>query len=289
MVENNEIKALLHLIDDPDEEIYASVSNKLISFGKAIIPNLEHLWENVNSEAIQTRIELLIHQLHFRDLTDEFKNWIESDQELLKGALIISKYHHPDISTAYVYKEVEKLRRNIWLELNNYLTPIEKISVFNSIFYNYYKQTGVEISYENPDQFIINKVLENKTGNTLSNGIIYLTLCDLLDLPVNAIQIPQHFLLGYFDDYFDLLNPELNGESKIAFYIDPISGQMYSNKDVEQYLKKLKVEEKEVIFQKMDNKKIINLFITEMSKCYENENNIYKYQELLSLSKLLSP
>ena len=135
MVENNEIKALLHLIDDPDEEIYATVSNKLISFGKAIIPNLEHLWENVNSEAIQTRIELLIHQLHFRDLTHEFKNWIESDQELLKGALIISKYHHPDISTAYVYKEVEKLRRNIWLELNNYLTPIEKISVFNSIFY----------------------------------------------------------------------------------------------------------------------------------------------------------
>ena len=45
MKENKEISALLHLIDDPDEFVYNAVSDKIISFGKEIIPNLEHLWE----------------------------------------------------------------------------------------------------------------------------------------------------------------------------------------------------------------------------------------------------
>jgi hypothetical protein len=59
MEENREIYALLHLIDDPDEEVFGVVSNRLIDFGKGIIPNLENLWENTVSEDVQSRIELL--------------------------------------------------------------------------------------------------------------------------------------------------------------------------------------------------------------------------------------
>ena len=50
MEENREITALLHLIDDPDEDVYSTVSDKIISFGKEIIPNLENLWENKMDE-----------------------------------------------------------------------------------------------------------------------------------------------------------------------------------------------------------------------------------------------
>jgi len=73
--ENKEIAALFHLIDDPDEEVYSTVSTRLISFGKGIIPNLENLWEITNREDIQERIETIIHKLHFRDLTEDFTSW----------------------------------------------------------------------------------------------------------------------------------------------------------------------------------------------------------------------
>jgi hypothetical protein len=121
--ENKEIKALLHLIDDPDEDVYNTVSDKIISFGKDIIPNLEHLWENVSNEDTQERIELLIHRLHFRDLTAEFAEWKDSGENLLEGAILVSKYHYPEMQPAQIRQEIEKLRRNMWLELNNYLTP----------------------------------------------------------------------------------------------------------------------------------------------------------------------
>ena len=64
MIENKEIIALFHLMDDPDEGVYKSVSDKIISFGKEIIPNLENLWENTLQEDTQERIEQIIHKLH---------------------------------------------------------------------------------------------------------------------------------------------------------------------------------------------------------------------------------
>ena len=75
MDSTKEINALLHLIDDPDEDVYNTVSDKIISFGKGIIPNLESLWENTNDEEIQERIETIIHKLHFRDLAAAFTDW----------------------------------------------------------------------------------------------------------------------------------------------------------------------------------------------------------------------
>ena len=140
MKENKEISALFHLIDDPDEEVYSTVSTKIISLGKGIIPNLENLWETTNSEDVQERIETIIHKLHFRDLTEDFISWKNSGCELLAGALLTARYHYPEMQETQAKQEIEKLRRNIWLELNSYLTPLEQINVITSILYNYYKQ-----------------------------------------------------------------------------------------------------------------------------------------------------
>ncbi len=287
MTENKEISALFHLIDDPDEDVYNTVSDKIISFGKAIIPNLESLWENTTSEEIQERIELLIHRLHFRDLRNDFITWKDGDADLLQGALLVARYHYPEMQSTTIFQEMEKLRRNTWLELNNYLTPMEQINVVTSILYNYYKQKGVEFAYTNPDDYLINKTLESKKGNAVSNGIIYIVLCEMLDLPVKAIHIPRQFILAYFDPQHDLLNPVGHASEKINFYIDPLNGQMYSHKDVESYFKRISVPPTTSYFRQMDNKRIIRFLLEELSKCFDDDRNKYKMEELMSLVNLL--
>jgi regulator of sirC expression with transglutaminase-like and TPR domain len=287
LVENKEISALFHLIDDPDNEVYSTVSNKIISFGKAIIPNLENLWENTSNEEIQERIESLIHKLHFRDLTKDFINWKNGSCELLQGALLTARYHYPEMQSLLALQEIEKMRRNIWLELNNYLTPLEQVNVITSILYNYYKQKGVEIAYSQPEDFLINKTLETKKGNAISNGIIYLVLCELLDIPVKAINIPRQFILGYFDSQYEFMNPAGHSSQKIIFYIDPLNGQIYSHKDVEGYFKRISVPPTTSYFKQMDNKRIIQFLLEELSKCFDDDRNRYKMEELLTLVKLL--
>lgn len=287
METNNEIYALLHLLDDPDEEVFEAVSTKIVDYGKPIIPNLEHLWETTPDEPTQERIEVLIHRLHYRDLAEDFRQWnVSGHHDLTLGALLTCKFQYPEMATAPVMQEIEKVRRNIWLELNNYLTPLEQINIVTSILYSYYGLKGNETNYKEPNEFLLHKTLEAKRGNQVSNGILYLLLCEMLDIPVRAINLPKQFIVAYFKyGYSDeqLLNPV----EKIEFFIDPTSGQVFTHKDVDNYFKRISVPPIDHYFKPQKNKDVIKQLLEEFSKCFSGEKDIYKQAELMDLVKLL--
>jgi regulator of sirC expression with transglutaminase-like and TPR domain len=288
MQENKEIKALFHLIDDPDEEVFSVVCGKIMDYGRGIIPNLENLWENTPSEDIQERIELLIHRLHYRDLTEEFESWNKSPyQDLLTASMLVARFQYPDLATTSIMQEMEKLRRNIWLELNSYLTPLEQVHVVSSILYNYYGLKGMEVGYQHPEEFLINKVLECKRGNTISNGILYLILSELLDIPVRAINIPKQFVLAFFKSD---INPddESSMQQQIEFYIDPLSGQVFTHKDVENYFRRISVPPVPSYFKPISHRRVIQTLLEEFSKCFDNPKDEYKMKELIVLSEKLA-
>ena len=287
METTKEISALFTLIDDPDEEVFGLVSNKIVDFGKVIIPNLEHLWETTPDEVTQQRIELLIHRLHFSDLTEDFRQWsLAGHHDLMLGAMLTAKFQYPDLASAQVMQELEKVRRNIWLELNNYLTPLEQINVVTSILYSYYGLKGSETNYKEPNEFLLNKVLEAKRGNQVGNGILYLVLCELLDIPVKAIAIPKQFIVAYFKPGYseeNLLDPR----QKIEFFIDPTSGQVFTQQDVDNYFKRIAVPPVGSYFKPLPNKQVIQNLLEEFSKCFVSDKDKYKQAELMELIKLL--
>jgi regulator of sirC expression with transglutaminase-like and TPR domain len=287
METNKEISALLHLIDDPDQEVFDAVSQKIVDYGKPIIPNLEHLWETTPDEQTQGRIELLIHRLHFRDLTEDFRQWsLSGHHDLMLGALLACKFQYPDISFTPVKQEIEKVRRNIWLELNNYLTPLEQINIVTSILYSYYGLKGNETNYKESNEFLLHKTLEVKRGNQISNGILYLMLCELLDIPVRAINIPRQFIIAYFKPGYSEENLP-NPFHKIEFFIDPTSGQVFTHQDVDNYFKRVAVPPVGTYFKPQSNKKVIRQLLEEFSKCFESEKELHKKMELLDLCKQL--
>lgn len=283
MQENTEIKSLLRLIDDPDLIVSQTVTDRIVSFGKDIIPNLEDFWEQQTDPALQEKIELLIHRLHFTDLKKEFIVWADRTPDLMAGVMLVSKYAYPEMDVTATFKAIEKLRRNIWLELNSYLTPIEQLNVLNSIVYSYFKQQGTELSYESCEPFLLNRVLESRKGNAFGNGTLLLILCHLLDLPVHAISIPRQFILGYFNIRAQELNPGGHASERIKFYIDPVNGGMYTHKDVENYFKKISVPPVSSYFRPMPVKAVIVALLEELMKCYDNERDQYKLSELQEL------
>ncbi len=287
MEENKVISALFKLIDDPDEEVFGAVSVKIVDFGKTIIPNLEHLWETTPNEQIQERIELIIHRLHYTDLTEDFRQWtLAGHHDLLVGALLVSKFQYPDLSTSSTLLEVEKIRRNIWLELNNYLTPLEQIRIVTGILYSYYNLKGTEVAYTEINEFLIHKLLEAKRGNQLSNGVLYLILCDLLDIPVKAIGVPKQFVLAYFKPGYSNETTD-DYQSKIEFFIDPSSGMVFTHKDVENYFKRISIAPAPSYFKPLNNTKVIQQLLGEASKCFDNDKEAYKRDELRQLSVLI--
>ncbi len=287
MLASNEISALFQLIDDPDEEVFDTVTDRIISIGRGIIPNLENLHENTPNESVQERIELIIHKLHFRDLVIEFEGWKNGSCDLLQGALLISKYKYPGLSSIATTREIEKIRRNIWLELNSYLTPLEQANVVSGILFSYYNLKGGEINHFVTDEFLLNKVLENKAGNAISNGILYLILCEMLDIPAKAINIPKQFIIGYFDTPYSFLEPSVPKDAKILFYIDPLNGQVYSQKDIDNYFKRILVPPTPFYYKPLSNVKIIQFLLEEFSNCFSKEDELHKKKDLLFLAEML--
>ena len=289
MEQTKEIKALFTLIDDPDEEIYSSISEKIVAYGKVIIPNLEHLWETTLSEDVQQRIEGIIQRLHFTDLLQDFTCWKNTTpHDLLSGALLLGKLEYPDMSSTVALQDLEKMRRNIWLELNSFLTPLEQANVLTSILYKYYKLFGNEVDYKNPDDFLVHKVLETKTGNAMSNGIIYQTLCEQLDIHAKLINIPKQCILAFYHSDYEEAHFIGNPQDKIHFYIDATNGNAFSHADIDSYFERINTVPKPSHFKAQEAPTTLSILLSEMSKCYSRNSKAHKQTEIAQLIELLS-
>ncbi|MGJ7031719.1 transglutaminase family protein [Niabella hirudinis] len=284
MEDKNEVNALLNLIDDPDHEIYEAVSNRIITYGLPMIPNLEHLWETTVDTVVQDRIELLIHRLYFSGLYTDFKEWNEAGHhELMPALLLTAKFLYPELQAAKVLHNVERLRRNIWLEINNYLTPLEQVHIINSIIYNYIGIKGSTNNKERPAEYLIPQVLESKKGNQTGIGALYLLLVEMLDIPIRLMRIPHQFVLGY-------CKPGLGnatGNYEVDFFIEPSLGQIFTHTDLQHYLHKIAIENSPELLRPRSNREVIQQVLIDFSACFNNDVQQIRYQELETLIHLL--
>jgi regulator of sirC expression with transglutaminase-like and TPR domain len=281
-----EIDALLSLIDDPDGDVYLTVSGKLIDYGLPIKPNLEHLWENSPDEEVQSRIESIIHKLHLSDLEKEFVIWKNTaDHDLLKGALLVAKFEFPEMVFQPTIDRIEKIRKNIWLELNSYLTPLENVNVINNILYDYFGLKGVASTYENLDEYFFNKVIEQKKGNSVTNTILYQILCNQLSIPSSIISFPNLFLIAFYEP--TVSKNEFTKED-VHFYVDATSGHPFSQYDIDRYINRMNIDPNIDYCKPLCNKEIIQTLIQETASCYQQQAEThYKWEELMRIAEML--
>lgn len=284
-----EIMALLHLVDDPDNEVYETVAGRLLGYGQEIVPKLEQLWDVTEDEQVQERIESLIHRVHYTDLQRDFSAWASgSGSSLLEAAILLSRFRYPELERGPILSWVDQMKRNVWLEMNYTLTPLEQINILNSIVYNYYKLKGHEISQRKADLFYINQTFENNQGNAYTLGVIYLAICEAMDIPIFAVNLPGQFVLGFFDSLYHFLTPEANPLQTIQFFIDPVNGLVYSRGDVEVYLKRIKAVPSQDYFMPLMPKEIMTLMIEELAQTYQFENDGEKAAELRQLIAIIN-
>ncbi len=287
MNEHKVLNALINLIDDPDREVFDTVSSQIINYGKSVIPKLESVWENTTDKIIQERIENIIHKVHFNNTLAEMRMWYSSQKPiLLNGLFIVAGYRYQQLSEDSVRKTIKNIYQSCWLELNNYLTPLEQVNIINSIFYSMYKFKGFDLEDHKPSHFYINDVIESRTGNPYSLGLLYQVICEMLDIPVYMIHLPRQTLLAYFDTVHDYLKIRIETKRKIQFYIDPINGFIYTQNDVDAYLKKYNFETDENTYSPLSNKELITHYLQAMYYTYKELKQVDYAQEIKLLYSL---
>jgi len=288
-MESTMLNALINLLDDPNEEVFLSVEKELLKQDVEIVAALEKAWESSMDEMAQTRIENIIHHLQFKHIKVELGNWIdEGAEDLLYGAYLVAKYQFPSLEYAWVENQINEIRKDIWFELNDQLTSLEKVKVVNHIMYDVCKFSRNNINIMAAENNFINEVLLSKKGNPVALSVIYSVVCQRLGLPVYGVNLPKNFILAYLD-IGEAKSVSL-AQGEVMFYINPINkGAVLGRKEIEFFLKQQKIQPQTNYFLPIrSNEEIVKRMLNNLLFAYESSNEVLKVKEISELMALFS-
>lgn len=281
MTENGyrELEALISLLEDPDKQVFDNVSNRLIELGEEAVPPLEQRWEITLRPDLQERIENVIRKIQFNTLKRGMNGWkSEGGTDLLYGAYLVARFQYPDLQYEKLNEAVETIKKDIWLELNNELTALEKVKVINYFFYDIHKFDKSFKKAHTPQLYLLNHVLDTCKGSPVMLGLIYADLARRLNLPIFGVNLPRNFVLCYYDQEY------LEDPNNILFYINPSDrGTVLGLKELKHFLKHLKIEEKPVYFTPCSSIDIIERLIINLQYAYEKTGQAEKARSLKNL------
>jgi regulator of sirC expression with transglutaminase-like and TPR domain len=283
-LENKELNALIHLLDEPDEKVFDSIRDKIHSFGKEAIPYLEKALEISFDTFVQERAGEIIRDLQQEELHAEFRNWINtSSSDLLKGYLLVTRSQYPELSEEVMTIKVEQMKMDAWLELNDNLTALENVKVLNHIIYHVHNLDGNKINLFAPQNFYLNTFLETHKGSALSLGMLYMIIAQKLNIPVYGVNLPQHFILAYSSE----LSANTPSVEDVLFYINPFNkGAVFTKREIELFIHQLKINPDMSYFVPCSNIDIIKRLIGNLIYSYTQLGSPEKIEDLERLLKL---
>ncbi len=268
-VEEKELKALVSLLDDEDQQIVSHVEGKILSIGKTIIPFLEREWESNLNPSVQGRIEELIHVLQYDLLRERLRNWYQTkDHDLLTGMWIIATYQYPEIELEKLKQDLEQIYYETWLEFRPDLFPFDQVKLINSVLFNKLKFGANTKNFHSPGNSMINVVLESRKGNPITLCVIYLLVAQKLKLPVHGVNLPNLFILTFKDNNHQ-------------FYINAFNrGLIFSKQDIENYIHELHLVPQPSFFEACESLDIIRRALRNLVMSFEKMGEHAKANEV---------
>ena len=190
----------------------------------------------------------------------------------------MAKFQYPDLDEFKITQKVETISKNVWIELNPALSPLEEAHVINHVFFQLHGFFGHQTAQLDADLGYLNNLLDSKKGNSLSLSILYLILAQKNDLPIYGVNLPYHFIMAYSRKH--LTDEELaanDQEKSVMFYINPLNkGIAFSRSEITHYLEQMKVKTHSKFFSPCNNLEIIKTLIYNQLSCYDQTGHTDK-------------
>lgn len=273
-MKETEFKALISLLEDDDPHVESHIEAQLISMGREVIPRLEEAWETETYPEVQQKLEDIIHLIQSQDTIQGLKEWREAGgKDLLEGWMLVTKFQYPEIDRSVFDREFSRLSHKIWLEFRSSMQIADKLSKVNQILFETERFKANRRSPFDPQNNFINTLIQSKKGSPFSLGILYLVICQQLELNIGGISLPGYFILTYPDN-----SPPL--------YIDVFNrGAFFHQKELVKFLSEHKIQEDPKYFHPNSHMMIILTLIKHLMECYRKRKKPEKVRELELLLK----
>lgn len=276
-VQDNQIKAMLALLTDPDERTVDLVKQTLVSIGLDAVPSLLKAGEMADSKA-REELRSILEEIRLNHLESRFHHWASAkdfEPDLEEGAFLLAEFRYPDLPIASYRKRLDEMAQVLGARLRRVSHPRSVIEQINQHLFEEEGFHGNTQNYYEPDNSYLNRVLDRKTGIPISLSLIYLLVTQRLGLPVTGVGLPGHFILKY--DSFDS-----------SIYLDAFNqGQILSREECVRFLLNSGYEIKEAYFASASHREIILRMMRNLVYIYTQFKDDHRADRLKRLIQIL--
>lgn len=241
-----EIKSLVTLLDDEDTSIYETAKQRLLAYQESALPYLSNFKDRTGPAAYRYReVSELIMRHSIKEQFRQLKSNAQGDLDLETGAFIIARYRYYDLDIKPYTDQLNAYAA----ELKEKLSSLsDKDEIFQRVIKFFAEEKGFngnQSDYYRDENHYINRVMDTKIGIPITVSTIYLLVGKRINLPMNGIGLPGHFILRFSF-----------GQSHI--YFDPYNhGKVLTKSDCETIVKNLGYNFTEEYLNPVSNRQIL--------------------------------
>lgn len=155
----------------------------------------------------------------------------DQDLDLAFAALLVAREEYPQLPVELYLSRLDQLAEEVRSRLTHESAPPLVLEAIVETLFVGHGFRGNRSAYYDPRNSFLNDVLDRRTGIPLTLGIVLLEVGWRLDLPLEGVNFPHHFLVRYAGEAVRLLIDPFDGgriqfEDEAQTFLDRVYGGM---------------------------------------------------------------
>ncbi len=264
MKTDSELISLIALIDDPDKVVREAVMQRLIERGEDTVMQIEDYLRVDNQDDREQTILSYLDDIKAKIALRKLAEIMDSPQPPLDLALYyITKIAETSCNEILFFGSTEKLVNEVNLELSDEKTPVEKIKIFNYLFFKRFNFHHTDLKMHDPDSALLDHVVMSRGGNPVAISLLYFLLAREAGLPVYPLCFTGGFVPVYLDN---------NGE--VLFYLNIFKqGSIFLEDTLVQFFEDIGLEYKPESTKIEEERALVTIYAELLGFIYKNIEN----------------
>jgi regulator of sirC expression with transglutaminase-like and TPR domain len=277
-VTENELKALISLLDDESHTVSRLVREKFLEIGSVAKPYLTRATE-ADEVRVRARAQSILEEIHYGELEAEVAAFAARaiDMELLEqGTFLIARFGTPSLDVPTYRRLLDEMAAELRERLEGKRTGLAILRSFADFLFDELGFTGNSLDYYDADNSYMNRVLDRRSGVPITLSLVYLFLANRLGLAMEGIGLPGHFVVRL---------PGVETE----LYVDAFdSGRVLSRAECARFVVSAGYEPRPEYFAPSSPRDILARMLRNLIHIYREGNDKRRVDRLTRLAALLS-
>ena len=277
-IPDSEIKALISLIQEEEEDSADRLKNELASIIRLNPERVETIVTHEFSANTPQFLLDLLEETRWEALEKMFMRLAmpgSAEVNLEEGLFLLSKFAYPSISLMDVSAPLDAMAQDMGDAVDANVSLEKVIDVFQDVVFGKNGFAGHELNNFSPDNVYLYSVLKNRRGTPVTMAAVYMLLGKRLGIQVTGVDFPGHYLVAF---------KAKNG----ALLVDPYNGgKIITEKECRDIVARRGMRWTPEFLRAADSARTISRAISNLifiyNKLKDEKKNVYlkRYMELL--------